>query len=79
MHWFPQYFEKKCCGMGAKARTEQKIGVVKEFFSEIVLFLVKKGSYTTILHSKDTENLKRDSKNEKTLSLTKKSHQNFLA
>src|SRR6218665_2966066 len=38
--------------MGAKALTESKIGVIKEFFSEIVLFLVKKRSYTTFLHSK---------------------------
>jgi len=33
--------------MGAKARTELKKYVVKEFFSEIVVFLVKEGSYAT--------------------------------
>jgi len=30
--------------MRAKVRTEQKKGVIKEFFSEIVVFLVRKVS-----------------------------------
>src|SRR6218665_2393628 len=33
--------------MRAKVLTEYKKGVVKELFSEIVVFLVKKGSYMT--------------------------------
>ena len=39
-----------------------KKGVDKELFSEIVLFLVKKGSYTTFntVGPKDTENLEKE-------------------
>ena len=44
-----------------------KKGVVKEFFSEIVLFLVKKGSYNDIEQSKDTENLEKERENLKNL------------
>src|SRR6218665_2725837 len=65
MHPSPQYFEKKCCRMRAKVRTELKKGVIMEFFSEIVVFLVTKGSYTTF-------NTVKIRKIRKTWSMTKK-------
>ena len=44
-----------------------KKGVIKEFFSEIVIVLVKKGSYTTLKIVKDTENLGKERENPKNL------------
>ena len=42
-------------------------GVIKEFFSEIVVLLVRKGSYTTLNIVKDTENLGKERENPKNL------------
>jgi len=53
--------------MRAKVRTEYKKGVMKEFFSEIVVVLVRKGSYTTFNIVKDTENLGDERGNQKNL------------
>ena len=54
-----------------------KKGVIKEFFSEIVVVLVRKGSYTTLNIVKDTENLGKERENPKNLVNDKKSHQKF--
>jgi len=52
---------------GRESSNRVKIGV-KEFFSEIVLFCEERVIYTyDILHSKDMENLKRESNNQKNL------------
>src|SRR6218665_566171 len=51
--------------MHAKVQTELKKGVIKKFFSEIVVFLVKKGSYMTF-------NTVKIWKIRKTWSMTKK-------
>src|SRR6218665_1025164 len=51
--------------MRTKVQTEGKNGIIKEFFSEIVFFLVKKGSYTTF-------NTVKKRKIGKTWSMTKK-------
>src|SRR6218665_484410 len=52
-------------------RSSVKKGVIKEFFSEIVVYLVKKGSYTTF-------NTGKIRKIRKTWSMTKKGHQKFF-
>ena len=44
-----------------------KKGVIKEFFSEIVVVLVRKGSYTTLNIVKDMENLVEERENPKNL------------
>jgi len=64
MHWSPQFLRISVVGWARKLEQSKKIGV-KEFFSEIVLFLVKKGSYTTF----DTVKIRRI---RKTWSMTKK-------
>ena len=43
----PNILRSSVVGWARKLEQSKKIGVVKEFFSEIVLFLVKKGSYMT--------------------------------
>ena len=64
MHWSPQFLRISVVGWARKLEQSKKIGV-KEFFSEIVLFLVKKGSYTTF----DTVKIRRI---RQTWSMTKK-------
>ena len=44
-----------------------KRGVIKEFFSEIVVVLVRKGSYTTFNIVKETENLGKERENPENL------------
>jgi len=44
-----------------------KKGVIKEFFSETVVVLVRKGSYVTLNIVKDTENLVKERENQKNL------------
>src|SRR6218665_632354 len=57
----------------ARKYEQSKKGVIKEFFSEIVVVLVRKGSYTTLNIVKDTENLgKERGKIRKTWSMSKK-------
>jgi len=51
-----------------------KKDVIKEFFSKIVVFLVKKGSYTTFNTAKIRKIWKKKWKIRKTWSMTKKSH-----
>ena len=60
----PNILRISVVGWARKLEQSKKIGV-KEFFSEIVLFLVKKGSYTTV----DTLKIQRI---RKTWSMTKK-------
>jgi len=60
----PNILRISVVGWARKLEQSKKIGV-KEFFSEIVLFLVKKGSYTTF----DTVKIRRI---RKTWSMTKK-------
>src|SRR6218665_2539495 len=48
----PNILRRSVVGWVRKLEQSKKIGVVKEFFSEIVLFLVKKGSYTTFYTEK---------------------------
>ena len=65
----PNILRSGVVGWARKHEQSKKLVVVKEFCSEIMVFLVKKGSYTLymydILHSTNTENLKRESKNQK--------------
>jgi len=49
-----------------------------EFFSEIVVFLVRKGSHTTLNLVKDTENLGKERENPKNVVNDKKGHHIFL-
>ena len=63
----------------ARKYEQSKKGVVKEFFSEIVVFLVKKGSYTTFNRVKIRRIWKKKGKIRKIWSMTKKSHKNFRA
>jgi len=58
--------------MGAKAWREEKIGVVKEFFCWKRAFCCEERVIYDIWYNKDTENLKRESQNQKTWSMTKK-------
>ena len=46
---------------------QSKKGVIKEFFSEIVVVLVRKGSYMTFNIVNDTENLGKERENPKNL------------
>jgi len=55
-----------------------KKGVVKELFSEIVVFLAKKGSYTTFKTVKIRRIWKKKGKIRKTWSMTKKRSSEFL-
>src|SRR6218665_3876347 len=48
----PNILRRSVVGWVRKLEQSKKIGVVKEFLSEIVLFLVKKGSYTTFYTEK---------------------------
>jgi len=58
----------RSCVVGCARKYERsKKGVIKEFFSEIVVVLVRKGSYTTFNIVKDTENLRKERKNPKNL------------
>jgi len=41
--------------------------VIKEFFSEIAVVIVRKGSYTTLNIVKDTENMRKERENPKNL------------
>ena len=50
-----------------------KKGVINEFFSEIVVVLVRKGSYTTSNIVKDTENQVKERENPKNLVNEKRS------
>src|SRR6218665_2190728 len=43
----PNILKSSVVGRARKHEQSKKIGVVREFFSEIVVFLVKKWSYTT--------------------------------
>jgi len=45
MHWSPQYLE--VLSDTSESTNRVKNGLIKEFFSEIVVFRVKKESYTT--------------------------------
>src|SRR6218665_1363846 len=55
----------------ARKYEESKKGVVKEFFSEIMVFLVKKGSFTTFNRVKIRRIWKKKEKIRKTWSMTK--------
>jgi len=66
-------------GCARKYEQGKKNGVIKEFFSEIVAVLVRKGSYTTLNIVNDTENLGKETENPKTGSTTKKGHKKNLA
>ena len=62
----------------ARKYEEIKKCVIKEFFSEIVVVLARKGSYTTFNIVKDTENPgTKKGKIRKTWSMTKKGHEKF--
>jgi len=65
--------------MRAKVLTEYKKGIVKELFSEIVVFLVKKGSYMTFNTVKIRRIWEKKGKIRRTWWMTKKGHQNFWA
>src|SRR6218665_370726 len=67
----PNILRSSVVGCPRKYKQSKK-GVIKEFFSEIVVFLVKKGSCTTF-------NTVKIWKIRKTWSMTKKGHQKFLA
>jgi len=51
----------------AQKYEQSKKGVIKKFFSEIVVVLVRKGSYTSLNIVKDTENLVKERENPKNL------------
>jgi len=51
----------------ARKYEQSKNGVIKEFFSEIVVLVVRKGSYMTLNIVKDRENLGKGRKNLKNL------------
>ena len=61
----------------ARKNEQSKNGVIKEFFSEIVVVHVRKGSYTTLNIVKDMENPGKGREILKTWSMTKKGHQKF--
>src|SRR6218665_1601205 len=54
-------------------------GVIKEFFSEMVVFLVRKGSYTTLNTVKIREIWEKKGKIRKTRSMTKRRSSEILA
>jgi len=47
MYWFPPIFREVVLLDARESTKRVKNGAIKEFFSEIVDFLVKKRSYTT--------------------------------
>src|SRR6218665_3050451 len=49
----PPIFREVVLSDARESMNRVKNGLIKEFFSEIVVFLVKKGSYTTFYHSKE--------------------------
>ena len=53
--------------MLSDVRESTNRGVIKEFFSEIVVVLLRKGSHTTLNTAKYTENLGKDRENPKNM------------
>ena len=62
----PNIMRSSVVGWARKPKESKKIGVIKEFFVERGLFAVKKGSYMIFDRIK-TQNLKRESQNQKNL------------
>ena len=75
----PNILRSSVVGLARKHEQSKKIGIVKEFFSGIVFFLVKKGSYTTFYTVKIRGILKKRINIRKTWWLKKKGHQKFWA
>src|SRR6218665_3571224 len=71
MHPSPNILRSSVVGCAGKYEQSKK-GVIKEFFSEIVAFLVKKGSYTTFNIVKKGKIWEKKGKIRKTWSMTKK-------
>ena len=49
----PPIFRQVVLSDARERMSRVKNGLIKEFFSEIVVFLVKEGSYMTFYHSKE--------------------------
>jgi len=77
MHPSPNILRSSVVGCAGKYEQSKK-GVIKEFFSEIVAFLVRKGSYTTFNIVKKGKIWEKKGKIRKTWAMTKKSHQKFF-
>src|SRR6218665_2369701 len=72
MHPFPSIFCEVVLSDARESKKRVKKGVVKKFFSEIVFFLVRKGSYTTFNRVKIRKIWEKKGKIRKTRSTTKK-------
>src|SRR6218665_1382676 len=71
MHRSPPIFRQVALSDARERMNRVKKGLIKEFFSEIVVFLAKKGSYMTFYRSKQR-------KIRKTRSMTKKRSSEIL-
>ena len=73
MHPSPNILRSSVVGCARKYEQSKK-GVIKEFFSEIVVFLVRNGSYTTFNIVKIRKIWEKNWKIWKIWSMTKKGH-----
>src|SRR6218665_594661 len=68
----PNILRSSVVGCARKYEQSFKKGVIKEFFSEIVVFLLRKGSYTTFNIAKIRKIWEKKGKIRKNWSMTKK-------
>src|SRR6218665_2588454 len=78
MHSYPQYFSEVVLSDARESMNREK-GVIKEFFSEIVVFLVRKRSYTTFNILKIRNIREKKGKIRKIWSMTKKKSSEIFA
>src|SRR6218665_1907842 len=71
----PNILRSSVVGCARKYEQSFKKGVIKEFFSEIVVFILRKGSYTTFNVAKIRKIWEKKGKIRKNWSMTKKGHQ----